>query len=173
LKDISGQRFGKLIAISPTTGRDGSAIIWYCQCDCGNEAFVSIKHLPGQMSCGCLRLMSPLPEGEAALNGIYNSYKQRTRKRGIPFLLSKEEFTSLINQNCAYCGALPSNVFKGKGLHGDYIYSGIDRVDNSHGYTEDNCVPCCKLCNAMKEKLAASEFLAQVKRIYEHTNRII
>jgi 5-methylcytosine-specific restriction endonuclease McrA len=27
---------------------------------------------------------------------------------------------------------------------------GIDRVDNSIGYTPDNCVPCCTQCNRIK-----------------------
>lgn len=56
-KDLAGQRFGKLVALSPTEKRmDNGSIVWYCQCDCGNSAEVSARRLVrGQVrSCGCL-----------------------------------------------------------------------------------------------------------------------
>ena len=56
-KDISGQRFGKLLAIYPTCKRDrGGSLIWHCQCDCGGEADVSLHQLSSgyRKSCGCL-----------------------------------------------------------------------------------------------------------------------
>lgn len=39
-KDLSGQRFGKLVCLKPTEdrSRDGG-VIWRCRCDCGNECF--------------------------------------------------------------------------------------------------------------------------------------
>ena len=54
LKDITGQRFGRLVAIRPiSTGRN---VDWVCQCDCGNETRVSGSNLHGNTkSCGCLR----------------------------------------------------------------------------------------------------------------------
>lgn len=64
-KNITNQRFGRLIAIEPTEDRylDGS-IIWRCQCDCGNQVFISTNLLlRGDVeSCGCLR-----SRGEAKL----------------------------------------------------------------------------------------------------------
>jgi hypothetical protein len=36
------------------------------------------------------------------------------------------------------------------GSRGIYTYNGIDRVDNSKGYTPENTVPCCKICNKIK-----------------------
>jgi len=56
VKDLTGQRFGRLIAIEPTDKRSGSRILWRCKCDCGNEAYVSSANLVSgnTKSCGCL-----------------------------------------------------------------------------------------------------------------------
>lgn len=48
----------------------------------------------------------------------------------------------------------------------DITDNGIDRVDNSKGYTSDNCVPCCWACNNAKKNNSSSEFLAWVDGVY-------
>lgn len=62
----------------------------------------------------------------------------------------------------------PSNVARAKNGN-DFIYSGIDRVDNSIGYTEGNVVPCCITCNKAKSKQTSEEFLKWVQRVYHHS----
>lgn len=54
-KDISNQRFGKLIALYPTEKRKGINTIWHCKCECGNECDVDINSLTQfkKQSCGC------------------------------------------------------------------------------------------------------------------------
>lgn len=54
--DISGQRFGRLVALHPSRRYDKSgSVIWRCQCDCGNEVDVPYNSLmyTNQKSCGC------------------------------------------------------------------------------------------------------------------------
>lgn len=55
-KDITNQRFGRLVALYPTEERQGGKIIWLCKCDCDNEVKVPIDRLTGKntQSCGCL-----------------------------------------------------------------------------------------------------------------------
>ena len=56
--DIAGQRFGRLVAQSPTDRRDEKgSVIWHCRCDCGNEVEVTEDGLlhGNYKSCGCLR----------------------------------------------------------------------------------------------------------------------
>lgn len=55
-KDISGQRFGKLVAIRPTASRIGGSIVWECQCDCGNTTLATQQNLKrgDKKSCGCM-----------------------------------------------------------------------------------------------------------------------
>lgn len=47
--------------------------------------------------------------------------------------------------------------------------NGIDRVDNTQGYTLANAVPCCKRCNQLKSDMQLKEFLSQIERILSHT----
>lgn len=56
-KNLQGQRFGKLIAITPTEKRLSGSVVWECQCDCGMTTFVSATNLTkgNTQSCGCLR----------------------------------------------------------------------------------------------------------------------
>jgi hypothetical protein len=54
-KNITDQRFGRLIALGPVKRRN-KRIIWLCRCDCGNTTAVALSDLRGghTQSCGCL-----------------------------------------------------------------------------------------------------------------------
>lgn len=56
-RDLTGQRFGKLIALYPTDKRTDNKVIWHCKCDCGNECEIVSTHLISghTSSCGCIR----------------------------------------------------------------------------------------------------------------------
>lgn len=71
--DITGQRFGKLVAIEliPKEERTWSnkERAWRCKCDCGNEVIVRQRSLRGArmtQSCGCVRKL----EAFLATNGV-------------------------------------------------------------------------------------------------------
>lgn len=53
--DLTGKRFGKLVALSKAESRSGKTY-WLCQCDCGNQKEVQTNHLTNgaTQSCGCL-----------------------------------------------------------------------------------------------------------------------
>lgn len=55
LKDITGQRFGRLVAVKPHRDSNGNWK-WECKCDCGNTTYVSSGLLKSgnTKSCGCL-----------------------------------------------------------------------------------------------------------------------
>ena len=57
IKNLKGQRFGKLIVLEITDKRINKNVVWKCQCDCGN--IVEINALDLQRghtkSCGCLK----------------------------------------------------------------------------------------------------------------------
>lgn len=56
LKDITGQKFGRLTAVENTDKKKNGAYLWLCKCDCGNEKMVRADNLfgGGTQSCGCL-----------------------------------------------------------------------------------------------------------------------
>ena len=43
-RDISGQRFGSLVA-KEIAGKSGREMIWLCWCDCGRKAWVRLSNL--------------------------------------------------------------------------------------------------------------------------------
>lgn len=57
IKNLIGQKFGKLMVLEITDQRSNGAVVWKCQCDCGNIAYVSSKNLQSgdTQSCGCLK----------------------------------------------------------------------------------------------------------------------
>lgn len=57
-KDLTGQRFGKLLVTQRTDRKDSSGgIIWECRCDCGSTIHVrSTNLLQGRKTdCGCVK----------------------------------------------------------------------------------------------------------------------
>lgn len=57
-KDITGKRYGKLVALYPLDKTENSgSVLWRCRCDCGNEVDVSVASLNrgNNKSCGCLK----------------------------------------------------------------------------------------------------------------------
>ena len=57
IKDLSNQKFGKLIALYPIESNTAHKQ-WHCKCDCGNECNVESSRLIAGItqSCGCLKL---------------------------------------------------------------------------------------------------------------------
>lgn len=79
IRDIVGQRFGRLTVISfAGRGCDGRGR-WLCQCDCGNQKIVSNSNLGrGVVSCGCKR------KEDLAKNGFRLKHGQsRSRLYGV------------------------------------------------------------------------------------------
>lgn len=82
---------------------------------------------------------------------IHFKCNAKRKNKTFSFELTKEEVIRLCESPCYYCG-------KQRCL-------GIDRVDNAKGYTIDNCVPCCGICNNMKRDLSQKVFLNKVQEI--------
>ena len=47
--------------------------------------------------------------------------------------------------------------------------NGIDRIDSSKEYSLDNCVPCCEMCNKMKNTYTQDVFFEKITQIYNHS----
>lgn len=56
-KDLTGQRFGRLVVLKEEIPRSSSCLKWICKCDCGTIKPVRAGDLmQGKVkSCGCLR----------------------------------------------------------------------------------------------------------------------
>jgi hypothetical protein len=143
---------------------------WLCYCDCGNSKILSRHSIQYSQtkSCGCLckNKIPKLGFGGAAFNKLFNSYKLNSKSNNREFKLTKSEFKDLTTKNCYYCDCIPSSVLKSKDNTGNYIYNGIDRVNNNKGYILDNCVSCCGNCNKSKLNRTQEEYLEWIKKSY-------
>lgn len=93
--------------------------------------------------------------------GRYNIYKKGAKKRNLDFKITRDEFELVTSQRCYYCGEYSNKYF-------DKEYSGLDRVDSSKGYSMDNIVPCCEMCNRMKLDYNLSDWLLKMHKILKH-----
>ena len=112
-----------------------------------------------------------LPKGESLKNNVLGVYKRNAHNREIKWSLTDERFKALIILPCHYCGIVSSMVATAKCLFGDLAHNGVDRVNNKLGYTVENSVPCCKLCQKMKGTMSHEEFVNHSKRVADHLSR--
>ncbi len=58
IKNLTGQRFGMLLAIEATKERKNGGVVWKCLCDCGKICYVTSGNLQVKnhiKSCGCYK----------------------------------------------------------------------------------------------------------------------
>ena len=91
-------------------------------------------------------------------------YRRNARVRGIPWELTSDQFSEIAQRKCFYTGAVPSKKFESNS--GEiFQYNGIDRVDNTKGYTVENCVACAPAINQMKADLPLDVFLSLCRMV--------
>lgn len=171
--DISGQRFGRLVAVKVVRNKP---VMWECRCDCGNIHITSRANLYKAKSCGCSHVEQARKLGRekrksagySARNKLMRKYESQARYRNLEFKLTTDQFNEITKKNCFYCNKVPSQIVNIKGCNGEYIYNGIDRLDNSKGYSVENCVPCCGTCNRAKQVMSVEEFYSWIDRVYHH-----
>ncbi len=172
-----GDKFGRLTVIRKVENRK-TKCVFECVCECGNKRDVPSHSLLSGIceSCGCLRNERAtkalikrhnknFPNGfVTAPQLVYKSYKLRASNTGIYFNISQDTFRSLCEKECHYCGEPPSNKKKYRGEC--WAYNGVDRLDSEYGYTDQNCVPCCAMCNQSKKALTTDQFEDWIRKVY-------
>lgn len=84
--------------------------------------------------------------------GKYKNYKSCSKRRGIDFLLTKEEFLLFWNKPCYYCNSEINTI-------------GLDRVDSDKGYEISNIVPCCSRCNMAKSDMNILKYIEHCAKV--------
>lgn len=165
---LTGLSFGKLVVVKPFIGQKhiGRSKWWHCSCSCGGIAIVRTTDLINHKmtSCSACAKIRYSDRSIPAKKALYLQYKKSANKRGLIFELTIDIFEKLTSSDCIYCGSPPNQIYETniekKGINrGIYKYNGIDRVNNKIGYTEENCVPCCKFCNSAKHDIELPEFI--------------
>ncbi len=163
-----GNAYGDWLVLERAASGKNGQTMWICRCSCGSLGTVQAGHLregKSQRCRSCKEKRQFLPGNKSSFNDLYRGYKNSARNRNLVFELDKELFAKETKKNCVYCGEPPTNRQKHPNAREEYIYNGLDRVDNAIGYTATNVVPCCKVCNMMKGSFDKDEFLLQSKKI--------
>jgi len=143
VRDIAGQRFGRLVAVSlDADARSASGgRVWACRCDCGNERKVPSLHLlsGNTRSCGCQHAGSM---ASTATHGMYGTPEYRC--------------WAAMKQRCHNPNDRRYADYGGRGIVVDPVWRGdfgafiahigrrpsaglsIDRIDNDGNYEPGN-----------------------------------
>lgn len=182
------EKHGRLTVIGPLNkslrvGKRGIRAVWAFRCDCGEyiECFGSDVKNERKQSCkrcykiyqknlgNRLRIVNTKPDKDGPLTKLFGAYKRGAIRRGYEWFLTKENLKELISKNCFYCGCEPSTeiyIAREKTPENTLIYNGIDRKNNTLGYTKENSITACFTCNRMKMDLDYNAFIEQIKKIY-------
>lgn len=142
--DLTGERFGKLVALERHYDKNKKISFWKCKCDCGNTTIVranSLKH--GRVkSCGCLRTESNLANkskhglSKTHLYAVWNSMKERCYNK------NNHNYLRYGGRGITVCEEW-KNSFKEFSewafLNGYQEELSIDRIDNNGNYCPNNC----------------------------------
>jgi hypothetical protein len=174
--DLMGKRFGNIVAkeyVVFTTAGGKKEYRWKCLCDCGNWAYIRSKNLNDGSRIDCKSCSKKrqtkkqtLPDKLSIFHRIFRTYKRHAKNKSIPFELTTEMFSKIIQEQCEYCGEPPKKYDDG------YNRNGIDRVDSSLGYVTGNIVPCCETCNRAKLDSPRKDFVKWIEKAYNHLKKV-
>lgn len=83
---------------------------------------------------------------------VFRRYQRKSIERGLPFLLTEDQFRQIVSRRCYLCGESGQP-------------RGIDRRDNHQGYVLSNVAACCGHCNLAKRTDSVFEFVGHVRKI--------
>lgn len=145
-RDITGQRFGRLVAVNVAETNTGRGRLWKCVCDCGLSIRVHAENLLGgnTQSCGCRKLdllrRRSTTHGKAPRNGRHPLYvvwagmvARCTNPQNRCYHLYGGRGITVSREWLSF-GRFYADMGNGyaKGLQ-------LDRVDNDGNYSKANC----------------------------------
>lgn len=132
---------------------------------------VSHNRLDAIKKQGCRSCSSCKPKSsneekmEFLIKRLWRDNASRARKYSREFMIEFKKYKLLILSNCYYCNKAPANKIYSYDKKIKLLYSGLDRIDTKKGYTLDNVVPCCKICNRAKSDLIQLDFYIMCQKI--------
>lgn len=149
VKNMVGQRFGRLIVIERCGSTPTGIATWKCKCDCGSICVIEgAKMRTGNTkSCGCLNRDSSRDrrtthgKSQTRLYAIWEAMKQRC------FDMSNKNYSRYGGRGITVCEEWRNDfqAFYDWAMASGYDQGAkrnectIDRIDNDKGYSPDNC----------------------------------
>ena len=150
MKDLIGQKFGRLVVVQPTEKRSPCRhIIWLCQCECGNLKEVAGNTLKAKLvkSCGCLHAEKCVKNqriGEITRTHGFSSTKLYNVWKGMKsrcYYLRHKSYKYYGGRGIKVCAEwrLSFSIFRTFALDNGYREGlAIDRINNGGNYEPSN-----------------------------------
>lgn len=157
-KDISGQRFGKLIAIKyHHTTSSSKKSVWECRCDCGVTTYVNSADLIAgkTQSCGCTRSRGELLIGQLLTKNNIVFEKQKSFSNcTFPDTNSKALFDFYVNNQ--------------------YLieYDGIQHFQALGGWNNEEMLEKTKIRDNIKNEWCKKNKISLIRIPYTHLNKL-
>lgn len=144
VKDLAGQKFGRLTVLQRYGSDKNRHATWLCRCECGKERIVASSTLiEGKtLSCGCYardinrKRMSTHSKSKTRLYRIWMGMKNRCYNPNDP------AYRYYGSRGISICDSWIENFqnFYNWSMNNDYMdYLTIDRIDVDSNYSPDNC----------------------------------
>jgi len=147
VRDLKGQRFGRLVVLHDTGERKGGQVVWRCRCVCGEEVNVVGYSLTSgrTASCGCY-------QRERVVEASTTHGMARQREQHPVYAVWRAML-----QRCENPNNKPYKDYGGRGIkvcpewHDSQVFIDwalangwqkgltLDRIDNNGNYEPDNC----------------------------------
>lgn len=89
--------------------------------------------------------------------GVLYLYSNSAKRKSLAFELTLESLLrDFWGKPCYYCGDCLPTI-------------GIDRLDSKDGYVAGNMVPCCSMCNFMKNTAEKDAFIEKCVAVAKHS----
>ena len=159
LIDITGQRFGRLVAIKIADRDSRGQLRWLCYCDCDGAIITRASHLKSgeTRSCGCLRI-GRITHGESRTR-LYKCWLGMGDRAG------KRQYYWHVRIDPAWRDfAAFRDWALANGYRDDLT---IDRINNAAGYSPENCHWTTRREQALNRGMARAVIRSDGKR-YEY-----
>ena len=142
--DLTGQPFGRYTVIREA-GRKNGHVAWLCRCECGREKVVCGSSLTRRknptVSCGCWNEEKKIKHG-CAQKPWYDTYNAMMQRCGHREGGKESDLHRYRDRGITVCDLWqksPSDFGDWLLAHGWREGLQIDRIDNSLGYSPENC----------------------------------
>jgi hypothetical protein len=92
----------------------------------------------------------------------WSRMRAQCRKYGIEFTVTRDWFVQMLNKGCHYC----------QGTLLDNSGGNMDRIDRTKGYTPENVLPCCWLCNSARGVIFTVMEMERIAAMFADFRRI-
>ena len=146
-KDITGQRFGRLVATEYLGSDTMGKVLWRSVCDCGGEKVARAENLTSgsTQSCGCLALEQRRNAAQKQVHAMSKTAKPREHDAwaGMIRRCYDQKHPSFVRYGAVGIGVCDKWRGDFAAFHADMgdcpLGYTLERISNSQGYAPNNC----------------------------------